>query len=194
MCDEKKIEIKIIEDLIEAISKILSREEIERCMPKNLRVSCKIYQGICIVSSSPEFVNEGISQLKVEPLFMGKIVGVSLNNKVYPSPWLLEDLYECIGEIRSAVEAEQQGVKAFLYGNDLLVASVGKIYGRFRRGDIIAIIDPIDGKVIGVARAMLNPSEIAIARSRGEQSDLAAKNIFDLGWLLRKLKPAELLY
>jgi len=175
MCDEKKIEIKIIEDLIEAISKILSREEIERCMPKNLRVSCKIYQGICIVSSSPEFVNEGISQLKVEPLFMGKIVGVSLNNKVYPSPWLLEDLYECIGEIRSAVEAEQQGVKAFLYGNDLLVASVGKIYGRFRRGDIIAIIDPIDRKVIGVARAMLNPSEIAIARSRGKQSDLAAK-------------------
>jgi len=179
MCDEKKIEIKIIEDLIEAISKILSREEIEKCMPKNLRVSCKIYQGICIVSSSPEFVNEGdISardRTSLHGIFIGKIVCVSLNNKVYPSPWLLEDLYECIGEIRSAVEAEQQGVKAFLYGNNLLVASVGKIHGRFRRGDVIAIIDPIDRKVIGVARAMLNPSEIAIARSRGKQSDLAAK-------------------
>jgi glutamate 5-kinase len=52
---------------------------------------------------------------------------------------------------------------------------VGKIHGRFRRGDVIAIIDPIDRKVIGVARAMLNPSEIAIARSRVKQSDLAAK-------------------
>ncbi len=178
------------EDLIKIIKGILRGEDIDRCMPKSIEVSCNIYPRICLlIGEGPE--EDRIAGLGIKPLFMGRIVGVAFKGEVYPSPWLFEDLYRCIGKIRSAIEAAQQGVKAFLYGNDLLVASANKIYGPFRRGDIIAIIDPVDRRVIGVARAAMNPEEIKRARSRGRLVDVAAKNILDLGWFLRVLKPVE---
>lgn len=179
-----------VEDLIKMVRRIFKGEEINRCIPRNIRISCNIYPGICLlIGDGP--AEDRIAQLGIKPLFMGRIVGVAFDGKIYPSPWLLEDLYRCIGKIRSAIEAAQQGVKAFLYGNDLLVASVNKIYGPFKRGDIVAIIDPADGRVIGVARAAMAPREIERARSRGRLTDVAAKNILDLGWFLRVLKPVE---
>jgi ribosome biogenesis protein Nip4 len=179
-----------MKDFVKIVRKNFRGEEIDRCIPKNVRISCNIYPGICLlIGDGPS--EDRIAQLGIKPLFVGRVVGVIFEEEIYPSPWLLEDLYRCTGKIRSAIEAIQQGVKAFLYGNDLLVASVNKIHGPFKKGDIIAIIDPVDGRVIGVARAAMNPGEIERARSIGRLVDVAAKNILDLGWFLRVLKPVE---
>ncbi len=189
LCSEEEVG-GCVEQLYRELERAFKREELERCMPKRLRATCRIYPGLCLVIGR-EDVAAPAPLPGFEPLYMGEIVGIEVEGSVYPSPWLFERLYTCTGRIRSAVEAEQQGVKAFLYGNDLLVASVRKIYGPFRKGQVVAVIDPLDSRVIGVARAAMDLREVERARSHGRTLDVVAENIFDLGWFLRRLKPAE---
>lgn len=181
MRDRKEIEI-YRRDIIEILSRSYKRSEIEKCFPKKLAITCNLYQGICIVTAidkDPGF----------DPLYTGWPVGIVIKGKAYPYPELLNMMYRCAGRIRSAVEARPQGVRAFLYGNDLLVASVNKIHRPFGRGDIVGVIDPEDGRVIGIGRASLDPEEIYRAISMGRDTEVVVENIFDLGWFLRTLKP-----
>ncbi len=179
-------EIKNIKIYRRGIVKTLLRayrmSEIEGCIPKKLSITCDLYPGLCIVTAM--YRDPGF-----KPIYLGSPVGIVIEGKIYPHPDLLLEIYRCTGSIRSAVEAEPQGVRAFLYGNDLLVASVGKIYRPFRRGDIVGIIDPEDGRVVGIGRASLDHVDIYKARSMGRDTEVAVENIFDLGWFLRKLKP-----
>ncbi len=176
-------EIRIYrEKLVSILSKAYRRSEILTCIPQKLRITCNLYPGICILTAIDR--DPGL-----EHLYMGTPVGIVIKGKTYPYPDLLQRIYRCVGEIRSAVEAEPQGVKAFLYGNDLLVASVKKIYRPFKRRDIVGVIDTEDGRVIGIGRASLDHEEIFRARAAGKDTKAAVENIFDLGWFLRILKP-----
>lgn len=181
MRDREKIRI-YKEKLVWILSKAYRRSEILSCIPQKLGITCNLYPRICIVTAIDR-------EPGLKHLYIGAPVGIVIKGEIYPYPDLLQKIYECTGEIRSAVEAGPQGVRAFLYGNDLLAASVKKIYRPFGRGDIVGVIDTEDGRVIGVGRASLDPEEILRARAAGRNTEAAVENVFDLGWFLRILKP-----
>ncbi|MEM2204447.1 MAG: PUA domain-containing protein [Sulfolobales archaeon] len=170
------------EKLLGILSRAYKRTEIIKCIPQRFKITCNLYPGICIVTAIE-------SEIDLKYMYAGSPVGIIINGEIYPYPGLLQEIYRCTGDTRSAVEAGSQGVKAYLYGNDLLVASVEKIYRPFRRGDIVGVIDPSDRRVIGVGRALLDPREILRAKAMGRDTEAAVENIFDLGWFLRVLKP-----
>jgi len=84
-----------------------------------------------------------------------------------------------------AVVAKQQGVKAFLYGNDLLVASVERFLEPVEKGMIVAVSDSEDLFVVGVGILVLSADEFLKAVSQGRMLEVAVKNIKDRGLLLR---------
>lgn len=102
-------------------------------------------------------------------LYSGLWVGVLLDNKPYLSPVIYERIYSEKG-IRAAVVIGEKGVKAFLYGNDVLEQSIIKKYPPL--DGPLAVIDASDYSVIGVAEP---------AKQRG-----VYRNIYDLGMFLRE--------
>jgi len=115
-------------------------------------------------------IHEGLNEYPATTIYSGRWIGLLINDKPYLSPVIYEEIYRDNG-FRAAVIAKEKGVKAFLYGNDLLPISVEKIYGP-RRGPV-AVIDKTDYRVIGVVQ--WDP------RMR------VYKNIYDLGLFLRNL-------
>lgn len=171
------------EEALRQILRILGRayspEEIERVLDAaSARIYCGIYRGLCILSTGGEEGGE---------LYSGEAVGIVIGERAYPLPSLLEKLYRSSGR-RACVEAKPQGVKAYLYGKDLLATSVEKIHRPFERNTIVGVLDASDGAVIGVGRAMLGPEDLE-APGLDRDRVAAVKNIFDLGWFIRILKP-----
>jgi len=115
-------------------------------------------------------IHEGRNEYPATTIYSGRWIGLVINDKPYLSPVIYEEIYRDNG-FRAAVIAKEKGVKAFLYGNDLLPISVEKIYEP--RREAVAVIDKTDYRVIGVAR--WDP------RMR------VFKNIYDLGLFLRNL-------
>jgi len=116
---------------------------------------CLIFQGITELSGA---------------VFSGELVGIVKEGHVVPSPQLYTKLFQRFGW-RSCVVATDKGVKAFLYGNDLLLESVAEIYPPV--DNYVAVLDYYDYNVIGVAV--------------WDESSKVFKNVFDLGVYLRKL-------
>ncbi len=104
-------------------------------------------------------------------LYSGRWIGILINNKPYPSPLIYEEIYRRTGEYRAAIIIKEQGVKAFLYGNDVLMESIAKEYPPLEYP--VAVIDQEDHRVIGVARRI---------KSRKPYY----QNIYDLGMFLRE--------
>lgn len=189
MYHKEKIGSKHVGELIKMLHRIYSPDSIRKCIPEELIETCNLFPGICLIVSK-----ENINRIEVisrRAVYMGKTVGIVIKGTPYPYPEFLQSIYRCTGDIRAAIEAYPQGVKAFLYGNDILVASVKRIYRDFGAGDIVGVIDSEDGSVIGIGRASMKPEDLERAIARGEKTRVAVKNIFDLGWFLRILKPIE---
>ncbi|RLG85170.1 MAG: hypothetical protein DRO39_06275, partial [Thermoprotei archaeon] len=107
-----------------------------------------------------------------------------------PTPWLYELLFRCLGRVVAAVEVGVQGVRAFLYGNDILLQSVERLYPPIKRGGYVAVIDPADGRVIGVARALYDYRSIeslveGLKRGSADPNAPVFENVFDLGCFVR---------
>ncbi len=115
----------------------------------------------------------------------GILIGWMRGDEFVPSPWFFEELAKMRGSMACAALVAEQGVKAFLYGNDVLVASVLRIYEPFPKGSIVAVVDASDGRVIGVGRAAMDGESIEKAKRMGRMLSVAIINVFDLGVLLR---------
>jgi len=127
-------------------------------------------------------MNKGIRILS-----LGLLIGFIRENIFIPSPLFLEEIYFLTKGIRGAVVAREKGVKAFLYGNDLLYESVDKIYEPFRRGYIVGVIDKHDKRVIGVGLAAADLEEIKKWSNDPEyRIKPVVYNKFDLGFFLRE--------
>jgi 60S ribosome subunit biogenesis protein NIP7 len=100
-------------------------------------------------------------------LYKGPWIGVLRGRKPYLSPQIYEKVYSDTGEFRAAIIVSDQGVKSFLYGNDILRKSIIKEYPPLDQP--VAVIDHSDHKVIGVAH----------------KSGSIYRNIYDLGFFLR---------
>ncbi|MCI4462136.1 MAG: hypothetical protein JHC12_04180 [Thermogladius sp.] len=125
-----------------------------------LRETC--FDNICLIY-------QGVNELP-RAVFSGELVGIVIEGHVAPSPQLYTKLFQRYG-CRSCVVAADKGVKAFLYGNDLLLESVAEIYPPV--DSYVAVLDSYDYSVIGVAK--------------WDESSKVFKNVFDLGVYLRKL-------
>ncbi len=135
-------------------------------------------------------------------LVAGRIAGWLVGREFIPSPWLFEVVYEVSNSVACCVDVVEQGVKAFLYGNDVLVASVRRVYEPFCVGSYVAVRDASDLAIIGVGRVAMDSRGIERAKSMGKLLEVAVLNVFDLGLLLRsersllwfqpaKLKPSH---
>ncbi|MCD6084777.1 MAG: hypothetical protein J7J20_04470, partial [Desulfurococcales archaeon] len=70
-----------------------------------------------------------------------------------PSANLLQLIYDALGP-RRAIEVSEEGIKPFLYGNDILKKSVLKCYEPVSRSEVVGIIGS-DGYVYGVGLSNL---------------------------------------
>ncbi|MCD6278113.1 MAG: hypothetical protein J7J11_00350 [Desulfurococcales archaeon] len=107
-----------------------------------------------------------------------------------PSANLLQLIYDALGP-RRAVEVSEEGIKPFLYGNDILKKSVLKCYEPVSRSEVVGIIGS-DGYVYGVGLSNLQSCKELASLS---DLDEVAQNVFDIGWYLRGgTKPREKKY
>lgn len=122
----------------------------------------------------------------VNVLSAGIIIGwVKKKKKFIPSTHLFSLAIQKNFKFGCAVVAKQQGVKAFLYGNDLLVLSVEKFLHPIEKGLYVAVIDPEDMNAIGIGRLVVDPKDFNKYLSEGKVLLPVVENVFDLGALLR---------
>jgi len=115
----------------------------------------------------------------------GILAGWLWGGKFIPSPYLYNFIYETFQKMGCAISAKPQGVKAFLYGNDLLLASLDKVLPPIKKGECIAIVDSEDLKVIGIGILLYDEPEIAELIKQGQMLTAIVKNVFDLGVHIR---------
>jgi len=116
----------------------------------------------------------------------GILIGwIKKRREFIPSTRLFELAMEKGFEIGCAVVAKSQGVKAFLYGNDLLVSSVERFLHPIEKGVYVAVLDKEDMKVIGIGKFVINPEDFDRYVKEGKMLIPVVENIFDLGIFLR---------
>lgn len=120
---------------------------------------CILYSGI-----------KHLEKISATRLFEGSWIGVYYKKLVVPSVTLVKHIYAEVGT-KAAVVVAEQGVKAFLYGNDVLLESVLRVIPP-RKG-LYAVIDSLDGEVIGFAK--------------WDPARKVYMNVYDLGMFLRIL-------
>jgi len=170
---------------------------IEKCFPKAfIDEALKRFDIVCYESSRgkttvtfvPRNLSHVIESLRsrgVDIVRAGIVIGWIKGQNFVPSPHLFSLARELGYEYGCAVVVKEQGVKAFLYGNDILLSSVEKVVCPAQRGWYVAVVDPTDGTVIGIGRLLLSPEEIEEALKRGEMLRPVVKNVFDLGLAIR---------
>jgi len=130
-----------------------------------------------------EIINSAKSKLSI--MHVGLFVGFYRRGLFIPSTELFNAARMNGLKFGCAVAAKQQGVKAFLYGNDLLVASVERFLEPVEKGMVVAVLDSEDLFTVGVGILKLSVDEFLKAVSQGRMLEVAVKNIKDLGLLLR---------
>lgn len=98
-----------------------------------------------------------------------------------PSHLLIEKVYRVLEYPRRAVALAEDGVKAVLYGRDVLRESVVKCFDPLESGEVLAVLG-LDGYVYAIA--LSNVEGCGILGSM-KPADVIAKTVFDLGWYLR---------
>jgi ribosome biogenesis protein Nip4 len=115
----------------------------------------------------------------------GVLAGWLWGGKFVPSPHLYNFIYDTYQKTACAVIAMPQGIKAFLYGNDLLLASLKKILPPVRKERYVAVIDSEDFRAIGIGMMLYDEDEIRKLVRQGQMLSAIVKNVFDLGMHVR---------
>ncbi len=180
--------INDLRNLIEYLDKLYGSREYEACFDRFevYVVWCtRIYGSTCVIAG---FRDSGVMLHYIDrrAIFAGFVMGFVRGASFMPHPNMLDSVYRCTRKVRGAVTAKYQGVKAFLYGNDLLAESIGRIYPPIDKDLIVAVIDPEDSRVIGVGRSLYSYRKIISILRKRRRTTPIIKNIFDLGWYLRE--------
>lgn len=123
---------------------------------------------------------------RVDILSAGIVIGWMKKRKEFiPSTHLFNLAIHEGFKFGCAVVAKHQGVKAFLYGKDLLIASVDRFLYPVEKGLYVAVVDPEDMNAVGIGRLVIDPGDFNRYVSEGRVLLPAVENVFDLGKLLR---------
>lgn len=142
---------------------------------------------ICLVPRHLEHVVKDFFN-QVNVLTFGIIIGWvrgKNKSKFIPSTHLFNLAKDQGYSYGCAVVAKPQGVKAFLYGNDLLVTSVERFLEPIEKNLYVAVIDSEDMRAIGIGKLVIDPKDLNKLIAEGRILELVVKNEFDLGVLLR---------
>ena len=158
----------------------IDKEYLIKVIPKNRSV-----ERVCLIPRSiADRVDMVSSGIKI--VVAGLVIGWLKNRtRFLPSPHLFNLAIDRGFNYGCAVVAKQQGVRAFLYGNDLLVVSVERFLRPVEKGMYVAVIDPDDVKAIGIGRLVIDPGDFDRLIAEGKLLLPAVENVFDLGILLR---------
>ncbi len=119
-------------------------------------------------------------------VYGGKWIGVVIDNDVCPSINLYEQVFSTKG-YRASIIVNEEGVKNFLYGNDIFASSIEEYYEPINY--CVAVIDYFDKRVIGIAKPVETISLDELHKLLEEKQAIPVfKNVFDLGFFLRVLK------
>lgn len=139
---------------------------------------------VCLVPKNFYAVaKELLSQVKV--LALGIIIGWVKDLVFIPSTHLFNMARDLGFTYGCSVVAKQEGVKAFLYGNDLLAISVKRFLEPIEKSLYVAVIDPEDMRAVGIGELIIDPKDFNKLIAEGKMVIPIVKNIFDLGMLLR---------
>lgn len=127
----------------------------------------------------------GTKYFNASVVYSGEWLGIVISNKVYLSTIIYERIYNHLGEYRASITLSELGVKTFLYGNDLFASSIIRYYEPIYNP--VAVIDPLDNKVIGVAEPMIDRKELFSALEKKLEKPIY-RNIYDLGFFIRYFK------
>lgn len=184
---------RFVRDYIVSIFEKTYREVIEKLSDKKILCLNSDCEEIYLVDKeSIDYMIRLLSRgIKVYSLSL--LIGFIRENRFIPSPYFLELLYSMNRRIRGAVVARERGARAFLYGNDLLLESVYKIYEPFRRGLVVGVIDRKDMRVIGVGEATTDLDEaMKWLKNKDYLTRPVVINKFDLGVFLREQDKEDL--
>jgi len=170
---KKKIKLKtsktplnLLNELKSCIRDLYSVDP-EKYIPKYTRLTC--ISELCIIHSEEECAQRlRLSSIRV--IYEGYWLGVYVKGVVLPSTVLATKIIQERG-LSAAIIITDHGVKAFLYGRDILPESVIKTYPSSR--NIYAVIDHSDHEIIGF--------------SKWDDSRKVYVNLYDLGLFLRIL-------
>jgi len=182
--------------LVNVLSSIVSRY-IEKCFGKeclNTILSdygVKLFsknrhrERVCLIPKSVSTI-VSIDLININVVAVGIIIGWIEKNSVFiPSTHLFNMVREKGFSIGCSIVAKQHGVKAFLYGRDLLALSVERFLYPVEKDMYVAVLDSEDMSVIGIGKLVIDPSDLGKLLSEGKVLALVVKNVFDLGILLR---------
>ncbi len=180
--------ISDLHNLVEYLNKLYGSREYMACFDrfKVFVVWCtQLYGSTCIIAGFRDS-DIMLHYIDKKAIFAGSVIGFTRGTSFIPHPNMLDTVYRCTRKVRGAVTAKYQGVKAFLYGNDLLAESIGRIYPPIHKDLIVAVIDPQDNRVIGVGRSLYSYKKIINILRKKRRTTPIIKNVFDLGWYLRE--------
>jgi len=162
----RRTPLRLLEKLKTTIKELYSVNP-EYYIPPSTRLTC--IDEFCIIHSEVSSTQElRTSGLRV--IFEGTWLGVYTRGLILPSILIARRIFRDQG-VQAAILVAERGVKAFLYGNDILPESVIKIYPPSR--GIYAVIDGVDNEIVGF--------------TRWSSEKRVYVNLYDLGIFLRLL-------
>lgn len=166
---KKEIKLKVgkvpsrVVDKFKSMLRQLYDANPEEYITRNLGYTC-LGENICLIYNKQHFFP------KLLVLYENSWIGLYVKKTLVPSLSLIKEIYKKHG-IKAAIIVNEQGVKAFLYGNDILPQSVVKVIPP--KLGLYAVVDVSDEEVVGFVRWS--------SRKR------VYKNVYDLGIFLRLL-------
>jgi len=171
------------EEVLKLIDDILGRDASKLVSRLGKVMICKgIFKEAYIISDTLTEVIKVIFSKGYIPYSAGLYIGRIRRSKPYfiPSINLLQLIYDELG-LRRAIVVSDEGLKPFLYGNDILRKSIIRCYEPLKKNDVVGIVGT-DGYVYGIGLCTI---ESCNDLRRLRDLDLVAKNVFDVGWYLR---------
>ena len=171
------------DEVLTLIDSMLGRDASKLVSRLGKVMICKgIFEEAYIISDTLTKVIKVIFSKGYIPYSAGLYIGRIRKSKPYfiPSINLLQLIYNELG-LRRAIVVSDEGLKPFLYGNDILRKSVIECYEPLSKNDVVGIVGT-EGYVYGIGLCTM---ERCNDLKRLKDLDLVARNVFDVGWYLR---------
>lgn len=163
-----KIKFKVLDtplEYIEMLEKMLTdiyEADLYDYVSEKLKMLC--FNDVCII-----YEPIGIEPAKIT-IYCGPWIAIMNRGKIAPSIPLINEIFRKKG-VRGAIEVCERGIKAFLYGNDILIESIVTKYPPCDR--LVAVIDHVDKEIVGFAE--------------WDKENNVYRNIYDIGIFLRQI-------
>ncbi|MEM1560336.1 MAG: hypothetical protein QXK24_01030 [Ignisphaera sp.] len=132
-----------------------------------------------------ELVDSIVKLSNTNVLSSGSLCGWIHSGRFVPAPHLFNLSKRYGYKHGCSVVVKPQGVKAFLYGNDVLLASFDHFISPVRKGDYVAVLDSSDMHAIGTGLLLIDRDEVEKLIREGKMLVAIVKNVFDLGIHIR---------